>query len=788
MDKVVKTGLKFDLHIHSEKSVQKDGVKVKNNTLESIGILIERLNANGVNLCAITDHDIFSYEMYRKLKDAEAMDNSIQKVLPGVEFSVCFASGGKESVIHVVAIFNDEDESKVQELERILENSRPTYNGAYKEEEFLALLRKVDMNTILIAHQKNTLTSRKPRKNDANSLGNQRFLEFVYTDYFEAFEFKNRRNEVLNKAFLFQQDMEQKIRFVTGTDCHDWSVYPSETSDSLLTDEFPYTFAKCLPTFKGLVMAITDHNRLKCVNSFFNVDKKTLDEIKFEHAGKIFTIPLSKGINAIIGDNSIGKSLMLHALTGYKKRAQSLPGKVKEGYKRYLKENGIAIKKQLQDEDIFCFDMQGEVRSKFEENKLNASEFLKEYFPPDVNPLPYRNILNVEVERMCQYLSNKFEMDKRLGELGSFPIVIDDSTAESITFLNNARNAKKTSEKETKISEKLETIIVAVNEVSQLVTIKEDQDELASVSKGLQGMKSRYDSQVTTVEKENIRIETIHNVLRSISDKHKRTVSDHQKKKSAFTEQTADVKSRIVELIGCEHDLRIYEPNVKEQKILPHSNRILDYEFISKLNVDEIGVDYFNGVLSKTLRSGRKINWETITENDLKDMLLRYDDTEVLQFFKSAINDVLDQDFSPKYSIINQGTDKYAEMSAGLDSKIYFDLLCSETQHNGVYLIDQPEDNISQKAIRDYLLDRFKNMGEVRQVIMVTHNPQFIVNLDVDNLIFLSKDENGLTIKSGALEYECPEYDILDIVAQNIDGGLDSIRKRWKRYEKTAAL
>lgn len=255
-----------------------------------------------------------------------------------------------------------------------------------------------------------------------------------------------------------------------------------------------------------------------------------------------------------------------------------------------------------------------------------------------------------------------------------------------------------------------------------------------------------------------------------------------------ITERTADVKSRIVELIRYEHALRVYKPNVETQKILPHSNQILDYEFISKLNIDEISIDYFNSVLSKTLKIGKKINWETITENDLKDMLLRYDDTEVLQFFKSAINEVLNQDFSAKYSIISQGTDKYAEMSSGLDSKIYFDLLCSETHHDGVYLIDQPEDNISQKAIKDYLLDRFKNMGEVRQVIMVTHNPQFIVNLDVDNLIFLSKDESGLKIRSGALEYECPEYNILDIVAQNIDGGLDSIRKRWKRYEKTAVL
>jgi hypothetical protein len=101
---------------------------------------------------------------------------------------------------------------------------------------------------------------------------------------------------------------------------------------------------------------------------------------------------------------------------------------------------------------------------------------------------------------------------------------------------------------------------------------------------------------------------------------------------------------------------------------------------------------------------------------------------------------------------------------------------------------NQPEDNISQSAIRYYLLDRFKTMGENRQVIMVSHNPQFIVNLDVDNLVFLSKKDSTFSVQSGALEYTCPEYSILDIVAQNIDGGLESIRKRWKRYEKTAEL
>ena len=68
---------------------------------------------------------------------------------------------------------------------------------------------------------------------------------------------------------------------------------------------------------------------------------------------------------------------------------------------------------------------------------------------------------------------------------------------------------------------------------------------------------------------------------------------------------------------------------------------------------------------------------------------------------------------------------------------------------------------------------------------MVSHNPQFIVNLDVDNIIFVSSSNDGkLRFQSGALEYECNDYSVLKLVENNIDGGLESIKKRWKWYEK----
>ena len=151
---------------------------------------------------------------------------------------------------------------------------------------------------------------------------------------------------------------------------------------------------------------------------------------------------------------------------------------------------------------------------------------------------------------------------------------------------------------------------------------------------------------------------------------------------------------------------------------------------------------------------------------------------------KDKINQKLEEDFRVKNTIIEEDMDVYQEVSTGFDAQMYFTLLSGEMRDKGIYIIDQPEDHISQKAIKEKVLNQFRRMGRQRQVIMVTHNPQFIVNLDVDNVIYLSKENGKFTIQSGALEYEEEAYSILKIVADNIEGGLSTIQGRMKRYEK----
>jgi len=208
------------------------------------------------------------------------------------------------------------------------------------------------------------------------------------------------------------------------------------------------------------------------------------------------------------------------------------------------------------------------------------------------------------------------------------------------------------------------------------------------------------------------------------------------------------------------------------------------------LGITEIDEAYIKSLFTSEMKKGTTKSIVEMSQEELADHLLYYSGspTEALQELKTKIEKRINDDLDNKFTITQAGKDRTQELSSGLDAQIYFDILSYETRHLGMYIIDQPEDNISQRAIRDYLLDRFKIMGEHRQILMVTHRPQFIVNLDVDNVIFIGKRNDKLYIYSGALEYRDENYNILDIISENIEGGLDTLRKRWKRYEKNSSI
>jgi predicted ATP-dependent endonuclease of OLD family len=117
-------------------------------------------------------------------------------------------------------------------------------------------------------------------------------------------------------------------------------------------------------------------------------------------------------------------------------------------------------------------------------------------------------------------------------------------------------------------------------------------------------------------------------------------------------------------------------------------------------------------------------------------------------------------------------------------SLAYFKYMTEHENDKCIFLIDQPEDHISNNNISQKLLRYFNSIRTKKQIIMVTHNPLLVVNQDVDQVLFVRKNGDKIKVISGCLEYEDEDVNILDLIAKNMDGGKDSIEKRLKVYGK----
>ena len=106
-------------------------------------------------------------------------------------------------------------------------------------------------------------------------------------------------------------------------------------------------------------------------------------------------------------------------------------------------------------------------------------------------------------------------------------------------------------------------------------------------------------------------------------------------------------------------------------------------------------------------------------------------------------------------------------------------------------LVDQPEENLDNESIYETLREYFRKARTRRQIILVTHNPNLVVNTDADQVIIASAHESEtekypkLSYLSGSLEnnaFPSRGDSIRDKICRILEGGFDAFRKRERRY------
>lgn len=796
MERIVTKPTKIDLHIHSAASVvtkDKGKKELSDCDKDHVNVLLRGLEAHGINMCAITDHDCFDKDLYFALKEREG-DGCLNKVLPGIEFSVSIrADGKKPTVVHIVAIFDDRHPDLIDGIADVVcdENGKPRYddlnNGAFTEDGFAKVLRDIGLNAVLIGHEK---SAGQEAKRDVSSLGANYASEVILTEFVDAVEIRNKRRELDIKR-LIETYPKDAVPFVVGSDCHDWATYPGREGG-----EISFSSLKCLPTFEGLLMAVTDPSRIKVGDcSFFSASSSKLDSLKLSVNGKNFDIPFSPGINAIIGDNSIGKSMMIHRLTN----CRHVDGhKLADGYEAYCAKEGISVDTILPIAAEFKFDDQDSVRKTLEElhSGQGQNDYFGKYFQSHVDVDSIKDSLKRFFDECVVALESKARFNDTRRRLNKHEVVLRDlPKSEKLTISQYSKTIS------FKDIESLGSRLLSCR--SDLVNARADHSKLFK-EMGIEAAEAHADAikamdrLLKLVEKHRLvyeRDDVKTRAVKGAASEERRVLSkkktDEQKTIDDYSATLDDVSGKIANavLLAAKRCNRKLEYAVPVDIRVP--NPMGKFIFVSELTSGSTDISYCNEVFGEVfnkpklslLLNGIQSETELTTEEiaaavtgEKPSMATCYDQ------IRNKLHAVVDR-VTERRKITNKSIGIDAEPSPGLYGTLYFDLLAEEDTKSGVYIIDQPEDQISQVAIKEHVLGAFKRMSANRQILMITHNPLFVVNLDVDNVIVLARGQDGeIDVKSGALEYECDDYKVLDLVAKTVEGGAEVVRKRLKRY------
>ena len=125
-----------------------------------------------------------------------------------------------------------------------------------------------------------------------------------------------------------------------------------------------------------------------------------------------------------------------------------------------------------------------------------------------------------------------------------------------------------------------------------------------------------------------------------------------------------------------------------------------------------------------------------------------------------------------------------SKLSVGQRGTFYVCLKLATVPFGSPFIFDQPEDDLDNEFIVTQLVPLFNIIKKYRQVIIVTHNANLVVNSDAEQVIVADNDGELITYSSGALE----DGDVKSgegvraKVCSILEGGHTAFERRERKY------
>ncbi|MEA4967683.1 MAG: hypothetical protein VB048_06150 [Bacteroidaceae bacterium] len=118
------------------------------------------------------------------------------------------------------------------------------------------------------------------------------------------------------------------------------------------------------------------------------------------------------------------------------------------------------------------------------------------------------------------------------------------------------------------------------------------------------------------------------------------------------------------------------------------------------------------------------------------------------------------------------------KLSAGQQGTAYLRIQLANSAFSVPIIFDQPEDDLDNKFIMSELVKIFRELKKYRQIIIVTHNANLVVNADAEQIIVANKNDDVFSYNSASLENPKIRRSVCDI----LEGGDLAFIKREQKY------
>lgn len=776
MGKILRTPNIWDLHIHTPLGTptKKNYDDISSEEFVDKVIALYQQATNKIGMISFTDHNKINAEVYKLF-----IEKSDIAIIPGIEMDMFLTEKDKDSK-HIIFYFDEEQLECIDELKVLIE-SYITENDKVIFEHFVMHL---------VHHRKRFAVSPHAFKQDRRGIdidwfdeeradkGTNRFSGLFFpfweaggkSDICKAIEF-------LEEQYGENENRQAVIAFSDSADFEKMRKYI----------ENPHQYFLCLNSFNGLLLAGSDISRIiyeKEERPESNPSEKIKSIVISNDLKKItqnnrVEIELSDRLNVIVGGRGKGKSALLGAivsgidnnLIGDSSRAA------------FVKKFQIQIKNfndmPLASDTKIVYFSQSFINQLFDNDRQNKLEifFEKQFADNDKISEGISDVLSV-IEKgeiyevvddlnVADDLKNIIYIDKKTPDLQ-----IQKKKYKLIPMCENNQGygklIKQILPREQEIwDEKLENdfsefLHTLLENIARINYVRMENVRFAQL------MRRRIDMEKKKRSKEDAqKIEgrgRIEQKLRYLFSKELERMRQINK---LYTIESSMTEFQLqYQMYKGEGENKIYFVSV--------SNKEHPVEFARRLIVESINKNKLRNIDKKSFEDIFKLY--ATTDYLIEKMKDSLEFSELVKKI-SSLEGVKTKKI---HRIIYNSEDNYVDLhrtSPGMQTSAVMEFIL-HSDSTSTLLIDQPEDNIDNEARYAQLTKWIRKQKYKRQIILVTHDANIVINGDAECVIVANHSGDKFNYEYGALEYG----DILDKAALILDGGKTAIHRRMDKY------